>query len=221
MKKVHRNGLLTACRGDGPEVDAEVSAVQVGALLSGDDHDMSSESEMESEFDASFHSQVGGEKPVDQLKESPERDLSTEAGAMSFSIYHSSCHSQAVDGKPVHELEKSPERDLNTEAGALSFSVHHSSCHSQAGAPKPGGCVGENGGMGMDAGITSQVGTSESVAGHNGSPVTDSETSFPSKALGLTLVGLSAGGGNPGVKLDRSASETQTVESESLAGSPS
>ena len=58
----------------------------------------------------------------------------------------------------------------------------------------------------MDAGITSQVETSESVAGHDGSPVMDSETSFPSKALGLAPAGLSTGGGNPGAKLDRPAS---------------
>ena len=89
---------------------------------------------------------------------------------------------------------------MTTKAGALSFSGHHSSCHSQAGAPKPGGCVGENGGMGMDAGITSQVETSESVAGHDGSPVTDS-ASFPSKALGLPLVVLSTVAGTPGQNL--------------------
>ena len=53
----------------------------------------------------------------------------------------------------------------------------------------------------MDAGITSQVETSESVAGHDGSPVTDSETSFPSKALGLALAGLSTVAGTPGQNL--------------------
>ena len=106
MKKVHRDGLLTACCGDGPEVDAEVGAVQAGALLSGDDRDVSSESEMESESDASFHSQVGGEKPVDRLKESPERDLNTKAGALLFSIHHSSCHTQAVAGKPAPSTKK-------------------------------------------------------------------------------------------------------------------
>ena len=106
MKKVHRDGLLTARCGDGPEVDAEVSAVQAGALLLGDDRDVSSESEMESESDASFHSQVGGEKPVDQLKESPERDLNTRAGALLFSIHHSSCHTQAVDVKPAPSTKK-------------------------------------------------------------------------------------------------------------------
>ena len=111
-------------------------------------------------------------------------------------------------GNLPHRLKKSPERDLNTKAGALSFSVRHSSCHSQAGAPKPGGCVGENGGMGLDAGITSQVETSESVAGHDGSPVMESETGFPSEALGLAPAGL------------RPASGIQTVESESLPGSP-
>ena len=141
------------------------------------------------------------------------RDVSSESEMDSDASF------QVGEAKPVDGRKESPKTDSDTSltAGAMSSAIHHSGFYSQAGAPKPMSCVGKNGEM--DSSVTSQLGTLESD--DDGSPATESESSFPIKALGLTPVGSSAGSGFPRVKLHHPAREAQTAKAKSRGRSPS